>query len=87
MGFQIKIFVNRAILIVCLFKVQFILCFFLSINLDLFRFIYFVQILLFFRTKGRFFFGGFLLFLFSLLHFISCFYIIFFLYFSPFFRF
>lgn len=44
---------NWAIVIACLCKVEFILCFFLSIHSDLFRFIDFVRILLFFRKKGR----------------------------------
>ena len=96
-GIKIRIFVNWAIFIACVFKVkvEFMLCFFLSIHSDLFRFIYFVRILLFFRIKGRVFFGGSLLFLFSLLPFGSCFYIAFFLTFyiaffltfSPFFLF
>nr|YP_010043349.1 hypothetical chloroplast RF1 [Handeliodendron bodinieri]QPD06631.1 hypothetical chloroplast RF1 [Handeliodendron bodinieri] len=50
--------------------------FFLSIHSDLFRFLDFVRILLFFQKKGRrrIFFGGYLLFLFSPPLFESCFY-------------
>ena len=60
--FLIPIKINWAILIVYLFKGEFILCFFFSIHWNFVHFIYFVQIFFFCGTKIKVFFGGSLLF-------------------------